>query len=149
MAREITEFQGEWRWLSNFWPCPVKLGAWTFPSAEHAYQAMKTLGATERARFTDPALTPGQAKRLGQRVALRPDWEAQKKRAMLRVLLAKFIQNPELAELLYATDDAYLEEGNTWHDNFWGACGCDKHAGQGLNYLGRILMSVRDIMRPD
>jgi ribA/ribD-fused uncharacterized protein len=94
-------------------------------------------------------VTPGEAKRYGRRIELRPDWEQVKKRVMLTVVLAKFTQNPDLARQLVATEDAYLEEGNHWHDNFWGACSCDDHAGDGLNYLGRILMMVRDIVRVD
>jgi ribA/ribD-fused uncharacterized protein len=147
--KEITEFQGPYRFLSNFGPGQVKINALVYPAGEHAYQALKSLDPAVRTRFTAPGVTAGQAKRLGQQVALRADWEQQKKRAMLRVVLAKFIQNPELAQQLFATEDAYLKEGNTWHDNYWGACRCERHAGAGLNYLGRILMAVRDVLRPD
>lgn len=148
MAKEITAFQGEYRFLSNFWLCEVTLGPIVFRSAEHAYQARKTLDRDAVLRIA--ALeTPGEAKRAGRSVSLRPDWERTKKRAMLLIVLTKFTQNEDLAALLAATEDTYLEEGNTWHDNFWGACRCGSHAGDGLNYLGRILMMVRDIIRVD
>lgn len=148
MASEITQFRGEWRFLSNFWPSPVTLGKITFPTAEHAYQASKTLD--QGARLAIAGLdTPGQAKRAGQKLQLRPDWERAKKRVMLLVVLAKFMDSPDLIRRLVATEEAYLEEGNTWHDNFWGACGCEQHIGEGLNYLGRILMMVRDIVKVD
>lgn len=39
----IREFQGEHRFLSNFWPATLRFGDWVFPSAEHAYQAAKSL----------------------------------------------------------------------------------------------------------
>jgi len=149
MAKEITRFQGEWRFLSNFWPCRVQLSDLVFPSAEHAYQWSKQLVPSDGPDFKDPGMTPGQAKRAGQRVLMVPDWEQVKKRAMLRVVMAKFVQNENLTALLLATEGAYLEEGNTWHDNYWGACGCPAHIGDGLNYLGRILMMVRDIVRVD
>ena len=72
---------------------------------------------------------------------------------MLLVVLSKFVQHPELGELLVQTEDAGLVEGNTWHDNYWGACICPKcGAGDlyyGLNYLGRILMMTRDVIRAD
>jgi hypothetical protein len=35
--KEITAFQGSYWFLSNFWPCDVKLGEIVFPSAEHAF----------------------------------------------------------------------------------------------------------------
>lgn len=149
MSAEITRFADSYRFLSNFWLCEVTVGGLIFPSSEHAYQALKTLDSAQRICFTDPDMSPGQAKRAGRTVTLRADWEQVKKRAMFRVVLAKFIQNPDLAKLLEATGDMPLEEGNTWHDNYWGACGCTEHAGYGLNYLGRILMMVRDLMKAD
>jgi ribA/ribD-fused uncharacterized protein len=148
MAKEITEFRGEWRFLSNFWPCDVKLGEIVFPSAEHGYQARKSLMPEVQLSVAQLA-TPGDAKRYGRKIVLRPDWEQVKKRVMLLVVLSKFTQNPDLVARLAATEDAYLEEGNTWHDNYWGACRCDDHTGDGLNYLGRILMMARDIVRAD
>lgn len=148
MAKEITQFQGEWRFLSNFYPCDVRLGEIVFPSAEHAFQARKSL-VPEVQRSIAQLASPGEAKRYGRRIELRPDWEQAKKRVMLLIVLSKFTQNPALAAQLVATEDAYLEEGNHWHDNYWGACGCDDHTGEGLNYLGRILTMVRDIVRVD
>jgi N-glycosidase YbiA len=166
MSREITEFRGEYRFLSNFWPCAVPIGGITYPSSEHAYQAHKTLD--HRAREAMAALsTPGDAKRAGKVLDLRTDWERVKKAVMLQVVLVKFMKHADLAKLLVATGDASLQEGNHWHDNFWGVCrcaqptgqglsylgwgvsGCAKHSGQGLNYLGRILETVRFIVRED
>jgi N-glycosidase YbiA len=157
MAKEITQFQGEWRWLSNFWMCPVPVGGIVYPSSEHAYQASKVLDMAARAKIADMA-TPGEAKRAGQVLTLRPGWERAKKRVMLLVVLAKFSNNHDLARQLAATGDAYLEEGNTWHDFYWGVCRSyqdDPHPkncpgyGHGTNYLGRILTMVRDIVRED
>ena len=51
---------------------------------------------------------------------------------------------PELGEMLLSTGDAYLEEGNHWHDNRWGHCTCDKCKNKtAQNLLGNILMQVR------
>jgi ribA/ribD-fused uncharacterized protein len=148
MSSEITEFQGGYRWLSNFWLCPVDVSGVRYPSAEHAYQAAKTLDAGARLAIAGLA-SPGQAKRAGQQLELRPGWEQARKRIMLGVVVIKFTQNPHLGCQLAETGDALLEEGNRWHDNYWGACGCPRHMGLGLNYLGRILMMVRDIVRED
>lgn len=69
---------------------------------------------------------------------MRRDWEDIKYDAMYNCVKAKFEQNPDLAEKLIATGDAYLEEGNTWGDRIWGTVN-----GIGQNHLGKILMRVR------
>lgn len=38
----IAKFEGNYRFLSNFSPCFVKLDGVTYPSIENAYQAAKT-----------------------------------------------------------------------------------------------------------
>jgi hypothetical protein len=144
----IGKFQGEYRFLSNFWLCEVRLGGIVYPSAEHAYQAQKTTDVIVQASFINCA-TPGEAKRQGRLIELRPDWERFKKRVMLAVLCAKFYQNPYLADLLVQTGDQYLEEGNHWHDNYWGSCSCKQCLGKGDNVLGELLMAVRVVVRPD
>lgn len=137
MRKEINEFQGPYRFLSNFWNCPVTYGGVTYQNAEAAFQAQKCTDPANRAQFAD--LDPSAAKRLGRRVKLRPDWEAVKDQVMCQVVQAKFTQNPDLMAKLKATGDAVLIEGNTWGDRYWGMCG-----GTGQNKLGRILMALRD-----
>ena len=58
-------------------------------------------------QFTE--LNPSEAKKLGRRVKLRKDWEAVKVKIMEELVRAKFTQNPDLADKLLATGDAYLE----------------------------------------
>jgi len=57
-------------------------------------------------------------------------------------LVRKKFENPLLRAMLLATEDAVLVEGNTWNDTFWGVC-----RGRGENWLGRILMQVREECR--
>src|SRR3954468_6821071 len=47
----IDSFQGEYRFLSNFWPAGVEFEGITYPTAEHAYQAAKTLDVALRKRI--------------------------------------------------------------------------------------------------
>lgn len=133
----ITEFQGEYRFLSNFWPAELVMDGITYPTVEHAYQAAKTLDQRERLIIM-ASPTPGDAKRRGRRVRVRPDWEKVKIPIMRQLVEAKF-QHPELAKRLIITYPKRLEEGNKWGDRFWGVCG-----GEGQNHLGRILMRVRE-----
>lgn len=133
----ITEFQGEHRFLSNFWPTEVVHEGITYPSAEHAYQAAKTLDMSERRRIA-AIRDPGEAKREGRKLTQRPDWETAKFTVMEQCVRDKFTRNAELAARLRATGDAELIEGNTWGDRVWGV-----YQGQGENRLGKILMKVR------
>jgi ribA/ribD-fused uncharacterized protein len=133
----ITRFAGEHAFLSNFHPSPIVLGGWAYPTLEHAYQACKTTDPGLAIAIRD-ARTPGQAKRLGQRVTLRPGWECAKLGIMEGLLAIKFGYGTDLARLLLATGDAELVEGNTWGDRFWGVC-----RGSGENHLGRLLMKRR------
>jgi ribA/ribD-fused uncharacterized protein len=139
---KIDSFQGEYRFLSNFWPAEVEFEGLTYPTVEHAYQSAKTLDMTERRRIAALA-TPAEAKHAGE--ALQPqraDWADVKFDVMERCVRFKFTHHPELAVKLLATGDAELIEGNTWGDRIWGV-----YQGQGDNRLGKILMKVRDELK--
>ena len=133
----IETFQGAYRWLSNFWPCPVRYEGVTYPSVEHAYQAAKTTDMAARVRIAYLP-RPGQAKRAGRKVALRRDWEQVKEDVMLSLLRLKFAPGSELADALSDTRQRPLVEGNRWGDRYWGVC-----EGEGRNRLGELLMRVR------
>lgn len=139
----IKKFMGKNRFLSNFWPGEVVYEKHRYPSVEHAYQAAKTLDkAAQRAiRFAEK---PGQAKKLGKKVEMRPDWDQIKLQVMEDLTRQKYNRNPELKAKLLATGDADLQEGNTWNDTFWGI---NVKTGEGENNLGKILMKVRDELR--
>lgn len=132
----IDRFIEEFRFLSNFHSATIVIDGKFYPTVEHAYQAFKTLdpGAHETIRN---ARTPGEAKRLGRCISLRPDWEDVKVGLMRDFVRLKF-ENPFLRPMLMATGDARLVEGNHWNDTFWGVC-----RGKGRNMLGQILMEIR------
>lgn len=132
----IDSFEGADRFLSNFYPCSVEFDGLVYPSVEHAYQAAKTLDPGVRIDI-QCAATAGQAKRLGQTVKLRPNWETMKIGVMKKLLYRKFGVEPFKSQLL-ATYPYRLIEGNTWGDQFWGVCN-----GRGENHLGRLLMYIR------
>lgn len=145
-AKQITSFDGVFRFLSNFYHCRVKFDGVEYPSTEHAYQAAKTKDPAQRERIRLQT-TCGKAKMLGKKVAMRPDWEAIKVDVMRNLLAQKFLPGSELAAKLLATDDAELIEGNTWGDTTWG---CIKNASGewvGQNLLGKLLMEQRQGLR--
>lgn len=140
----INEFQGEHRWLSNFWPCKVFLYNVEYPSVEHAYQAAKTTDEEKRVQFQAPELTAKEAKKLGKRLKVRPEWTANEKfklGIMEGLIRQKFSDlNPELKEKLLATKNEGIVEGNWWNDDFWGIF---FKTGTGCNHLGKIIMKIR------
>jgi ribA/ribD-fused uncharacterized protein len=134
----ITYFEDPpYEFLSNFHPAPVRLDRVEYPTVEHAYQAAKTLDETER-QHVRSASTPDEAKKRGRRVTVRPDWE-QIKVSVMRDLLRQKFSDAVLRDRLLGTAPLILFEGNTWGDRFWGVCD-----GEGQNWLGRLLMEIRD-----
>ena len=141
----ISRFVGQWSYLSNFCPCSVPLdGAW-YPTVENAYQAAKTTDLLQREKFQH--VRPGHAKRQGRKLALRPDWEAIKEHIMLELLQAKFGNEP-FRSMLRRTGNRPIQEGNNWHDLYWGVCdgSCrhGPHESTGKNRLGVLLMQIRE-----
>jgi N-glycosidase YbiA len=132
----IDRFNGDYSFLSNFYPCQVMFESKTYASVEHAYQAAKTTNNHEREWIgLDP--NPAIAKRRGRSVTLRKDWKEVQLPIMETCLRYKF-GNGRLKEALIGTGDAELIEGNHWGDTFFGQCN-----GVGENHLGKLLMKIR------
>lgn len=132
----ISEFKGKYFFLSNFYISTVIYGKLIFTSSESAFQSAKVLDLEIKKQFTE--LSPADAQILGQRVKLRDDWEEVKYEVMKYIVRDKFIRSSSLKCKLMDTGDAVLIEGNTWFDTTWGVCN-----GKGKNWLGKILMEVR------
>lgn len=131
----ISPFVGEYEYLSNFYEAPLAYKGVMYLSSESAYQAHK---------FTENHkdfswLTPMKAKKLARKREVREDWEEVKYQIMLEIVREKFTQNWHLQNKLIETGDVLLVEGNYWGDTYWGVCN-----GEGTNYLGKILMQVRE-----
>ena len=89
----ITEFRGEYRFLSSFWPCEISHAGMVFPSVENAFQAAKCLHQEDMKKFIH--ITPGAAKRKGRKVVIRKGWDEIKRTVMANLLIQKF-SYPEL-----------------------------------------------------
>ena len=111
-------------------------------NSEAAYQAQKCLHPEDRLQFA--ILSADEAKRLGQKVERRSDWDDVKWGIMEQIVYAKFTQNSTLAQALLDTGEKPLKEGNYWKDLYWGV---DLKSGEGENHLGKILMALRDNFR--
>lgn len=134
---KITEFDGEYRFLSNFWPCDITILGIPYKNVEAAYQAAKTTDTHMRKEFS--GLSPKNAKSKGKRISLRADWNDVLKVEIMELCLRAKFQIPELKARLISTEGCELVEGNAWNDQFWGVC-----RGSGRNVLGKLLMMLRD-----
>lgn len=138
------------RCFSNFYP--YERTVWLFvgrnpvfcaaSTPEHFYQAHKPLDPNKRLAIL-AAPTPGVAKCIGRGVALRLDWQQIRIDVMRAALRAKFVPGTEAHRELIAHHGPIVEV-NTWHDNFWGDCRCQRCRGiEGQNMLGRLLIGLR------
>ncbi|KAK3002749.1 hypothetical protein RJ639_017879 [Escallonia herrerae] len=140
--------------FSNFSPHPIRMpdedGDYiTWSSVEHYYQANKFVGmddpvARNCVEDIRAARSPEEAARMGRKIQgqrpdlVRSDWESVKIDVMYKALKCKFSIYPHLSYMLLETAGSILVEASP-HDLFWGG-GRD---GEGLNYLGRLLMQLR------
>lgn len=139
----IDSFMRRYRFLSNFHPAAVILDGVTYLTVENAYQAAKIADPTQRP-VSLTSCSPSEAKRFGNKVAFREDWEDVKLEIMEDLVHQKFTKHQHLRKRLLATGDEELIEGNWWGDVFWGVC-----RGKGKNHLGKILMKIRAELRAE
>ncbi len=155
--KPIDKFEGDFLFLSNFYPGKVYLWREVFHTAEHAYQYAKAR------TYLPPVVlahimsieNPGKFKRRMKAELIRPEykfypvgqqeWDSIKVAVMKEILEKKF-SNILLHDRLMDTAPRELIEGNTWNDAFWGVP-VDKHGNRtkpGKNMLGKLLMGIRD-----
>lgn len=135
----IKQFIGEHRFLSNFYPVTIIFRGQKYPSVEHAYMSAKCDDPKWKMTCQSTDMSAGEIKRLGRNVDLVSDWEEIKDNVMRVCLFHKFSQT-KFKDLLLATGDQLLFEGNDWGDKYWGI---DNKTGEGLNKLGKLLMDIR------
>ena len=146
----IHSFRGEYSFLSSFHTLanPIVYGWMVARTSEHLFAALKT---TERhlREWVLEAENAAVAKKRGKAVILRPDWNTGfDKTAMHLALILKFSANDDIRSRLINTGNKQLIEGNWWHDNKWGDCGCVKCSTiQGQNNLGILLTQVRSLFQ--
>ncbi|CAL1382963.1 unnamed protein product [Linum trigynum] len=140
--------------FSNFSAHSIKMpeengGNVTWSSVEHYYQASKFMGVSDSGAKDcigkiKSAKSPEEAAKVGRSMQrlhpnlVRADWEDVKIDVMYSGLRCKFSSYPYLKSMLLATSGSVLVEASP-HDLFWGG----GREGEGLNYLGRLLMRLR------
>ncbi len=114
---------------------------YVFPTVEHYYQAMKFYASDKRFDVILKLKNPDEARLLTKtaeyKINRRKDFDINKFNIMEKALYAKFIQNPDAAELLKSTGDAILIKSCP-------VCyKCGFGEGSGMNRMGKVLMKIR------
>ena len=165
----ILKFRQEFSYLSNFNVLKNKIHylGYNYISVEAGYMAQKCDDIAWKkycSTISPHGNAQGEMKKAAYKVDLVKDFRDKQLKIMLDLLRLKFRNNPELANKLVATYPRMIMEGNVWNDRYWGATiQKQKHchlsdSGEleklyeefpqyfyvGQNYLGRLLMKVRD-----
>ncbi len=137
----INYFQGEYRFLSNFYPFHLVFWGIHYSTIEHAYQAAKSSSSFVKQAIAN-CQTPGKAKAYFKDQNMEPShhWNLDYKLITMEELLRlKFSgSEPLMLQALLKTGEAELIEGNDHDDTFWGV-----YNGVGENHLGKLLMKIR------
>lgn len=123
--------------------------AMVVPTSENIYQAYK-FELEEARRQVLEAENGYRAKKVADSLTsvglvVRQDWPEIKIPLMEDAVARKFKAGSKLAQLILQTGDEELIQGNTHGDTFWGVS--PPGSGNGLNWLGRILMARRSVLR--
>ena len=136
----ISEFQNEYRWLSNFAPVIVVHDEVEYPSVEHAYMSAKSDETVWKEFCAAADINPKWVKKLSTLIVVKSDWEVMKLDIMKSCLVQKYHTEPYRTKLL-KTGDQCIQEGNNWGDKFWGVC---LETNTGENNLGKLIMEIRE-----
>lgn len=157
----ISQFRGEHYFLSNMYVVEKSLilpEGIRVPTSEHFYMSSRFKDKKDRIAVAEARADDGDERVFADGLAAkslahkfieegRPNYKTPYERVqfMHRAVFTKFVTNPALAYKLIETGKEMLVEGNSWGDRFWGVSPAEN--GTGNNYLGIILMNVRETMR--
>jgi hypothetical protein len=137
----IRGFFGEYKWLSNFYICPVVYEGIEYQSATNAYQAAKV---KPECRYDFIDVQPHISKTMWKKYSLvddsKEEWDVRKFDVMVQIVFDKFMRNKDLRVKLRKTGGKYLENTSDWGSQYWGY---DVTLKRGKNQLGVILMTMR------
>lgn len=139
--------------FSNWYRCRFTVKGVTFNCVEQAmmYSKARLFSDEACANRILAAEHPREHKRLGREVKGFDEaiWVERRVPIVRALCLAKFSQNPELADTLLSTGDLTLVEASPY-DDIWGVKMADsdlrildKRNWRGMNLLGQVLEQVR------
>lgn len=137
---QIDNFNGDFAFLNNEYPCDVYFEGKMFPNVYNAFQAARTTGEYFRTQF-QKTLSVTERFELSRQIRDPVNWESRRLIVMETLLRDKFRRHRDLRkklantgrrELVNSYDDA------TVSNLFWGVVNK-----QGQNQLGIILSTIR------
>lgn len=138
---KITEFTGEYLFLSNFYLSKVEYDGLIFQNVEAAFQSSKITNKKMKKKFCQ--MNPIKAKLTGEKLETTVEnWEELKFDIMEKICYNKFTSNEVLKNRLLKTENKELINNNMRGDTIWGISN-----GIGENHLGRILMKIREELK--
>lgn len=163
----ILKFRQEFGYLSNFNVLKNKIHylGYDYISVEAGYMAQKCDDVAWKqycSTISPIGNAQSEMKKAAYKVELAKDFSDKRLKIMLDLLRLKFRNNSELANKLVSTYPRMIMEGNVWNDKYWGAMvpkqlslsdnvelekiykEFPQYFYVGQNYLGRLLMKVRD-----
>lgn len=143
----IVDFKSpETKFLSNFTLVDIEYGGIIYPSVEHAYQSAKSFDPNWKKYCENRTIASYEVKIMSHDIKSKVDnWSIIKLDVMEYCLRQKYSKEP-FKGLLLATGNQNIQEGNKWHDTFWGVdLSVDPNFGE--NHLGRLIMKIRDDLR--
>ncbi len=141
--------------LGNMSPHPIVFGLGpypiTFPTAEHLFQALRFPVTSPIREEIRAQIGPMQAKFVAKKYSHLMEVAPRSTEDILNMrftLLCKYEEHKEVREVLKATGDAKIIEDCSKRSNesglFWGAA-LREGEWRGLNTLGRLWMTIRDM----
>lgn len=136
----IDNFNGDFAFLNNDYPCDVHFDGAMYPNVFNAFQAARDSTGMYRSHFQKP-LSVYQRHELSRKIQDPKDWGARRLVVMETLLRDKFKRHRDLRKKLGKTGrrelvNAYADESRA--NLFWGKVGK-----QGYNHLGRLLGVIR------
>jgi|SRR6478736_2492795 len=138
-------------WFSNMLPFdePFVYDGISYRTPENFYQAMKMPRDRNDLRAEIAAMNPYTAKlavRDKEKYPWRTDWTKEMSLRVMRYILGiKFLPATSWAGKLLETGNEPIVEFNNWGDVWFG---WDIRKKQGENHLGKILMNIREGLKP-
>ena len=135
----INQFKGDYDFLNNRFGCRFVWRGLKYGSAEAAFQSSKCADEAERKVYA--SCSADKAVQRGSEQTPYLGWEEEQLDIMESILKAKFEQNPALMGKLADTGNSILTNGNNKNETYWGV---NLYSWEGENYLGKLLMKIRE-----
>jgi predicted NAD-dependent protein-ADP-ribosyltransferase YbiA (DUF1768 family)/pSer/pThr/pTyr-binding forkhead associated (FHA) protein len=142
--QKIDSFTGYFEFLGNNFNTPVYYQGILYSSVTHAFHAARSSDENTRKAILNAeslAIVSKIAKRIEDPVG----WSGRRVKVMEQLIRDKFRRSKELQEKLKATQNREIVmtyEDESAGNVFWGV-----FHGKGQNYIGRILMRIRDDLK--